>query len=83
MDSWLIHSDYWHRYLQFTPYDGSVSWAAFQEHAHPFSMADATDVLERLPADQWKLTVLVDRRERTPRPIPANAQLPVKEPTNA
>lgn len=70
---YLLHSDYWHGYLRFTPYDGSLSWPGLQEHAHVFSLEDARMVGERIP---FKVRVVPDYARRAPQPIPAKAQLP-------
>jgi len=74
-----LYSDYWHGYLAFTPCDGSMTWpgADAREHAHVFSYTDACSILLDLPSP-W-LVRLVDAVDRTPMPIPVNAQLPAKK----
>lgn len=76
MAGYVLRSDYWHGYLQFLPYDGRIAWAgtAASQHAHTFTIEDAVGLLQRLPADDWKLSVIYV--ERDPVPVPQNANVP-------
>lgn len=70
---YLLYSDYWHGYLQFVPYDGSIAWSGMQDYGHVFTLEDATSVSERLPC---RVRIVRDYDRRAGQPIPAKAQIP-------